>query len=93
MDNLFEHPAVVLHGSGTSAPVLADFCEQLAEFAGDRVVSLGATQYDDEELSGVERKSLEDLKVDALEEIADAMFYLSAMAAKILAIKDGGDLE
>lgn len=88
LDDIYDHPAVILHGSGVQAEVLANFVEVLARYTGERVCTVGKDNYDSAVLSGVERKDIATLKQDALEEIADAIFYLSAIAAKILALPE-----
>lgn len=82
--SLFDHPAVTQHGHGVDPRDLSAFIMSLAALAAERVQGIGAEQYGGE-IQKFETKSVEELKVDILEEAADIIAYGAMLAIKALA--------
>jgi len=75
---------VTQHGHGVDPRDLSAFIMSLAALAAERVQGIGAEQYGGE-IQKFETKSVEELKVDILEEAADIIAYGAMLAIKALA--------
>lgn len=83
---LVDSKAVRDHGQGVNPGDLAAYIESLAAFASERVQGIGAKQYGGA-LQQFETKSVEDLKIDMMEEAADLIAYAAMILIKIEALE------
>lgn len=84
MAGLKEHAAVLAHGRGVDSVDLANFQAKLAELGQVRFLTVGARDY------GGERQKFEGMTISSLvegylEEVADAMNYMTMASIKFLA--------
>lgn len=84
------HPAVVLHGKGSSTDDFASFAESFADYSRSRIRGIGAAQYDNGKGQKYEDFDFNDVAVELLDELADAQNYIAILAVKTLAILGKG---
>jgi hypothetical protein len=82
--DLMEHPAVQNHGKGVSSADLASFTECMASMASSRIQDLGHKSYGMGDRQKFEGQTSAELIEGLLEEVADAINYLSMAAIKAL---------
>jgi hypothetical protein len=82
--DLMEHPAVQDHGKGVSSADLASFTECMASMASSRILDLGHKSYGMGDRQKFEGQTSAELIEGLLEEVADAINYLSMAAIKAL---------
>lgn len=85
IDELLHHAAVRNHGSGISSPELADFVDLACMLAVDRVLGVGAEQYDDGKGQRFERLTEDELKRELIEELLDVVVYACMIGIKVAA--------
>lgn len=85
IDELLHHAAVKNHGSGISSPELADFVDLMCILAQERIVGVGADQYDTGRGQKFEQLSEEQLRRELIEELIDVINYAAMLAVKVAA--------
>ena len=89
---LLEHDAVLALGSGISSQAVADFVSKIGELTTARILGIGQDQYEDDEGQRFEGYSLVREYSELLDELADAVAYVSFIAIKAGAVVRALDL-
>ena len=85
--SLVNSTAVMQHGNGVDPVELGAFIESVAALAANRVRGVGAQEYGGE-IQQFETKTIDQLRNDILEEVADVMAYAGMIALKTFAMRE-----
>lgn len=85
IDELLSHEAVLRHGIGITSEQLADFVDVMCMLASERVLGVGAEQYDEGGRQKFEDMSEPELRQELIEELLDVVVYASMLALKVAA--------
>ena len=84
--HLATHPAVLKHGEGMSSQELGMFIEAFAAYTRHRVITVGAAEYAEGESQRFESMSFDELVLELVDELADAVNYNIMLAIKALSL-------